>query len=217
MLRSLAPRREDVDASALVEQDGLPSTSPRAILAAVPLPEKPSPAALLNARHEVVGFVGREALLDELRGWCMGVGRVRARLIHAPGGMGKTRLAIELCRQMRGKGWRAGFVPKLLGVDRFATLVEGEQPARAVLDDAESRERLGDLMELAAAQRGKWSKKRLRLILLARNADGWLTDLLRSDGPVKDLLSEEPTAGERRRGPSGRVPRGGEGVRQGRI
>jgi hypothetical protein len=159
-----------------------------------PLPVKRGPAALLNARHEVVGFVGREALLDELRGWCEAEEHVRARLLHAPGGMGKTRLAIELCKQMRERGWRAGFVPKALGVDRFAELIESEQPVLAAIDYAESRAQLRDLMELTAAQRGKRSNKRLRLILLARNADNWWTDLLSSDGPVKDLLSEESTA-----------------------
>jgi nucleoside phosphorylase len=39
-------------------------------------PEKAGPAALLNARHEVVDFVGREELLGELREWCDGDGRV---------------------------------------------------------------------------------------------------------------------------------------------
>ncbi len=158
-----------------------------------PLPEKHGPAALLNARHEVVGFVGREKLLGELQGWCERDGRVEARLIHAAGGMGKTRLAMELCKRMRAAGWRAGFVPKELGVDRFAALVESEEPVLAVIDYAESRGQLRELLEVAAARRGEEKgKKKLRVLLLARNADDWWADLRRSDGLVKDLLSDDP-------------------------
>jgi tetratricopeptide (TPR) repeat protein len=107
--------------------------------------------------------------------------------------MGKTRLAIELCKRMRAAGWRVGFMPKVLGVDRFAELVQSEEPVVAVIDYAESRGQIRELLEVAAARRGEEkSKKKLRLLLLARNADEWWTDLLRSDGAVKDLLCDDP-------------------------
>ena len=157
-----------------------------------PLPPKAGPAALLNARHAVVDFVGREALLGALQGWCEEEGRVAARLIHAAGGMGKTRVAIELCRQMREAGWRVGFVGKSMGVDRFGLLVQSDEPVVAVIDYAESRGQLRELLEVAAARRGEKGKRKLRLVLLARNADEWWGDLRRSEGGVSDLLSEEP-------------------------
>src|SRR5262249_46309409 len=53
------------------------------------LPKLAGPAALLNARHQVVPFHGRKDVLDELRRWCEGDKGVHARLIHAAGGMGK--------------------------------------------------------------------------------------------------------------------------------
>src|SRR5207245_1270118 len=56
-----------------------------------PLPPKHGPAALLNARHEVVGFVGRDRLLEDLRGWWEGEGRVAGRLMQGGGGMGRGR------------------------------------------------------------------------------------------------------------------------------
>jgi CHAT domain len=37
-----------------------------------PLPRKAGAAALLNARHEVVPFHGREDVLEQMRGWCEG-------------------------------------------------------------------------------------------------------------------------------------------------
>ena len=108
--------------------------------------------------------------------------------------MGKTRLAIELCKRMRGAGWRVGFVPKSLGVDRLVTLLQSDEPVLAVIDYAESRGQLRELLEEAAARRGEKGTKKLRVVLLARNADEWWADLRRSDGAVKDLLSDDPVA-----------------------
>lgn len=149
-----------------------------------PLPKKHGPAALLNARHEVVGFHGRAELLEEMRRWCEGSDDVRVRLIHADGGMGKTRLAIELCKQMREIGWRAGF----LGSDRVAELMESDRPVLAVIDYAESRQELREMLNVAVTRRGT---KPLRILLLARNADEWWADLMRADGAVKDRLCDD--------------------------
>ncbi len=149
------------------------------------LPRLAGPAALLNARHQVVPFHGREGVLDGLRRWCEREGGTRARLIHAAGGMGKTRLAIELCKQMREARWRAGFLREGAGL---AELLESHRPVLAVLDYAESRPDLREVLEGVAGRRGK---KAVRVVLLARNAGEWWTDVLRSDAAVKDMLSEE--------------------------
>ncbi|MFT3766211.1 MAG: hypothetical protein QM820_11965 [Minicystis sp.] len=118
-----------------------------------PLPKRHGPAALLNARHEVVPFHGREDVLEEMRAWCESGDGVRVRLIHAAGGMGKTRLAIELCRQMREeRGWRAGFLAE--GA-RISELMESERPVLAVIDYAESRTGLGEMLKRVAGRRGK--------------------------------------------------------------
>jgi nucleoside phosphorylase len=149
----------------------------------MPLPKKHGPAALLNARHEVVGFHGREDLLGELRAWCEG-GEGSVRLIHAAGGMGKTRLAIELCRQMRARGWRAGFLQDGKRVD---ALMESGRPVLAVVDYAESRQDLRDMLRHVAARR---LVRPPRFLLLARNAEQWWSHLLQRDGNVGDLLWE---------------------------
>src|ERR1019366_4449886 len=69
-----------------------------------------SRARLLDPRREVVGFVGRERELAALAAWCQDDQAGRLRLLTGPGGVGKTRLAIELADRMRGGGWRAGGV-----------------------------------------------------------------------------------------------------------
>jgi hypothetical protein len=143
----------------------------------------------LNARHQVVPFHGRDDLLEYMRRWCEGDGNVRARLIHAAGGMGKTRLAIELCRQMREKGWRAGF---LVESNKLDELMQSDRPVLAVIDYAESRPELREMLKRVA---GRSRNKPLRVLLLARNADEWWSYLLSSEGAVEDMLSDEEPLG----------------------
>jgi hypothetical protein len=157
------------------------------------LPKHPSPAALLNARHEIVRFHGRADVLEELRGWCEADGVAAARLIYGPGGMGKTRLLIELCRQMREKEWRAGFVPKRLDPARFAELVASERPTLVVIDYAESRPSLRELLAPVLRRRNAGGGGRMRVVLLSRTNGDWWEAALRSE--VADLLrDEEPRA-----------------------
>lgn len=64
------------------------------------------PSLLLNAQHEQVEFVGRAALLDQLRQW-RDAPRPAASvlLLHGPGGQGKSRLAARFARAAEGAGW----------------------------------------------------------------------------------------------------------------
>jgi hypothetical protein len=103
--------------------------------------------------------------------------------------MGKTRLAIELCKRMRARGWRAGFLGE--GVD-VGEILEGTKPALVAIDYAESKQDLGAMLKRVAQRPANGT---LRVLLLARNADEWWADLLRKDGAVEDLLrQEEPRA-----------------------
>jgi tetratricopeptide (TPR) repeat protein len=144
-----------------------------------------TPAGLLAAHHEVVPFLGRTAELEALHLWCEREGGVRALLLHAPGGMGKTRLTIELCKRMRERGWQAGFV---VDGERLGELLESEQPVLAVIDPAE---RHAGLRHMLTAVAGRQCRKPLRLLLLARTAGEWWAELLRREGSVGELLGEE--------------------------
>lgn len=158
-----------------------------------PLPRLAGPAALLNARYETVPFHGRDQLLRELHGWCNAEGLALVRLIHGAGGMGKTRLLIELCKRLRDERWRAGFVPKDLAPPRFAELLACERPTCAVIDYAESRPQLVELLGAVARRRAEGSRGRLRVILLSRTRGDWWDAVLRSD--VADVVrDEEPIA-----------------------
>jgi hypothetical protein len=63
------------------------------------------PSRLLNARHRVVGFTGRQEELEDLRRWRDSAARVSVRWMHGPGGQGKTRLADEAAEQAVAAGW----------------------------------------------------------------------------------------------------------------
>ena len=54
------------------------------------------PSLLLRPERAVVGFTGRDAELVELRAWCE-MDRARSvRLLAGAGGVGKTRLALQI-------------------------------------------------------------------------------------------------------------------------
>ncbi|WP_214324323.1 trypsin-like peptidase domain-containing protein [Nonomuraea sediminis] len=64
---------------------------------------------LIQARHGRVAFVGRERELHDLVAWCAGSGLFSAATVSGAGGAGKTRLGAQLCVEMAGRGWSAGF------------------------------------------------------------------------------------------------------------
>jgi tetratricopeptide (TPR) repeat protein/nucleoside phosphorylase len=189
----LAFLREQLDVEVIPSVDDLlvPGTDP--------LPKDPPPSALLNARYEVVPFheQGRESILAELDRWSEGGSPVAARLIHAEGGAGKTRLAIEWIRRRRAQGWAAGFLGKEVPEDWFERLWALGRPVLAVLDYAESRSGLQAALQRVlryAQQEGSGTLRRVRLLLLARNAGDWWQSLRQFDEALGAWLSERPYA-----------------------
>ncbi|WP_405087774.1 tetratricopeptide repeat protein [Microbispora sp. NBC_01389] len=65
------------------------------------------PSRMLNARFQIVDFIGRHRELDELTRWRDQSGSaVGVRWLHGPGGQGKTRLAAELAQRSAAVGWK---------------------------------------------------------------------------------------------------------------
>jgi hypothetical protein len=60
------------------------------------------PAAFLLADQKVVDFTGREVELGVLRSWCASTEARSVRIIVGAGGVGKTRLALQVV-----SGWQA--------------------------------------------------------------------------------------------------------------
>lgn len=146
-------------------------------------PEWSGPAALLRAEFEIVPFHGetRNAELCSLLDWCQEPSPTGVKLLHGPGGIGKTRLARELCNQLRtGRNpWHAGFVD-IRRYDRaenpWTCFPPEPYPILVVIDYAGDREKEELLASLLANIRSAGAAK-VRLLLLDRD-DLWLGRLM---------------------------------------
>lgn len=84
------------------------------------LPPGHLPSALLRAEYEVVPFAYRGAELDQLHDWANSQLLVSTLLVTGPGGQGKTRLARQLCAELREQGWVTGIVASRAPPSRYS-------------------------------------------------------------------------------------------------
>ncbi|GGN76492.1 hypothetical protein GCM10010112_48680 [Actinoplanes lobatus] len=132
------------------------------------------PSRLLLARHQVVPFTGRTRTLDELGTWITGPDPVAARLIHAAGGQGKTRLAAEVTKQCATSGWT------VWAVTHTATPVPGSRvdlPSGALLAVVDYADRwpVSALQALLTQLRQLHARAgtTVRVLLLSRSSGYW--------------------------------------------
>jgi len=135
------------------------------------LPEGASDAQRLLAGYGVVPFLGRAAEIRSLRDWCTRPDRFGVAVMTGDQGAGKTRLAAELCKELGGAGWSAGFMD-LKAVDTFlekSGSFELVWPMLLVIDESRSlNDRVMALIDqMCRRRRGA----RLRLLLLDRAPD----------------------------------------------
>jgi hypothetical protein len=147
-----------------------------------------SPGALLRADvYDGVPFHGRGLELKELHDWCKSPVPVSVRLVTGAGGIGKTRLMIELCQQLQQSYWAAGFASGdsvELFRERGRTLV--------VLDYADAT--LDATRRVLAEAWRRRDRGPIRVALLARRADDWWDLLAATGGGVSELLTGSATA-----------------------
>ncbi|WP_189213721.1 hypothetical protein [Actinokineospora fastidiosa] len=165
-----------------------------------------SPVSLLSADVEAVPFYGRSELVTELLYWCANDQAFDVRLVTAPGGHGKTRLARRLVTVARERGWHTGFLRDRVDAAELSVLGALTEPLLLVIDYAEDRgEQLTVLLDELRAVTARPSPPKIRLLLLARSAGEWWTRLLEQDplapievsSPVR-LPGLDPTAAARR-------------------
>ncbi|MFE9706165.1 tetratricopeptide repeat protein [Streptomyces sp. NPDC005930] len=149
-----------------------------------------SPVALLRARRRVAPFRGRTAVLGDLRAFCEDAG-FGARLLHGPGGQGKTRLAQHLADVLTAEGWTTLWLRADADGGSLAALAAAAVPLLIVVDYAETRTaQVTALLEAAARSRGG---KPFKLILLARTAGDWWQTLLTATPVAEELLDGAAT------------------------
>lgn len=119
------------------------------------------------ARNGVVEFIDRGGWLDGLETWCVDPSeRIATAVIDGAGGMGKTRLALELCRRMGQRGWIAGLYQP--HADGLNALAREPMPRLVVLDYAESnRDSVKRLLEVFS-QRLPSRTDPVRLVFVVR-------------------------------------------------
>jgi tetratricopeptide (TPR) repeat protein len=140
---------------------------------------------LLVAYSRRIAMAGRQSDFARAKAWLVAPPVIGLQVLTGAGGRGKTRFALELCRERRSAGWFAGFVT----ADELLRFVTNEQIARwgwgrptlVVIDYAAGKaEQLRALLR-ALASHPVWGaapekRHRLRLLLLERSAargQGW--------------------------------------------
>ncbi len=164
-----------------------------------------SHVSLLLARYALVPFLELKNERQDFVDWCLGHGGqqsekdVCGRVLYGPGGLGKTRLMMEICHQLSDEGWLTGFLERnLIGTGYEVTerklrrLIEDNKntrPLLLVVDYAESR--ASDVVWLCERliKRRDTGGARARLVLLSR----WAGDALSaSEGQWWRRLYSEP-------------------------
>ncbi|MEI5098203.1 hypothetical protein RB200_05535 [Streptomyces sp. PmtG] len=138
-------------------------------------PDSYSRAQLLRPSLCLVPFGGRDAEHDRLAAWCAQPDPFSLALVTGPGGVGKSRLAVELARTMDDRGWVTGMVPRpaqlaapMAWIGPLTDALEAlDEPALLVVDYGEDHPALVALTTAldAAAQR---TRRAIRLLVLAR-------------------------------------------------
>ncbi|SFK29029.1 tetratricopeptide repeat protein, partial [Falsiroseomonas stagni] len=165
------------------------------------------PTAMIVADYGLIPFDDSRGLLgtledrgeETLLGWILDGGDVRVRLIHAAGGQGKTRLALEAIARLNaaGLGWQAGLLGHgqlaaalAPGADRLAALLarRGAGGIFIAIDYAETRQ--DQLQALAAVLEEAPEGGPIRVLLLART-DAWWRGFLQGIDTATRLPFEE--------------------------
>lgn len=153
----------------------------------------PAPSFLLDARYETVPFFGRKKELGAFEEWLDADEPFSVWTVAGAGGLGKTRLMLEIATRARGKGWRAGFLKR--DVERrdveagAEALAGGPQNVLAVVDYAEDRP------GLAATLMVRWWRDggpKHRLVLVTRNVDdvtNAIERLCRDDEAFREVVA----------------------------
>jgi hypothetical protein len=144
------------------------------------------PGAWLRPDRAVVEFTGRHKELAELEGWLASDQAHSVRVVVGAGGVGKTRLALNMAARWATSGeWRLvadGEEGNAISAARQVT----SAPLLLVVDYAETRAGLEVLLRAALADRGP-----LRILLLARSLGEWWDRLVeKSASAVGRLLTE---------------------------
>lgn len=152
-----------------------------------------SSSQLLRAEEAVVPFdEKRLPFLNEVLEWAKKEDfSIALQLLVGPGGVGKTRLGIEVCSRLNKIGWISGFLSGECDIPNVSNLVSSivnsNSSCLIVLDYAETRQAV--LLAILRALQTSNLTGNVRILLLARDGGEWW-DLLPSKDPICEPLLE---------------------------
>lgn len=157
-----------------------------------------SDSQLLRAEEAVISFdPKRDPFLESQISWVESNYPIAVRLLTGAGGVGKTRLALELCLRLKAQGWHAGFLLSECEVNNCEKLVSqiiaSERPCCVVIDYAETRQSV--LLATMKALLKIQISKPVRILLLARDGGEWWAALSAKDASCEALLEGDATSG----------------------
>lgn len=160
-----------------------------------------SDSQLLRAEEASVPFDShREAFLATQLAWAQdNEFSICVRLLVGAGGVGKTRLALELGRRLQAEGWRSGFLSgdcSIANAALVATEIKNAgQPSYVVIDYAETRQPIVLALLKALLPYKKQLEHPVRLLLLARDGGEWWAALPAKDAACESLLDGDESSG----------------------
>jgi hypothetical protein len=150
-----------------------------------------APAALLRAEYDIVPFHGRGSDISGLRKWVLNQHKYIAQLLTGNGGMGKTRLARELCLQLRSNSIRCGFI-NLQEIEQCFSYLKSctDEPMLLVIDYAETavEENVARILWILTNR----NLRLVRLLLLARRGGYWWRRLKLMCDSIGARINREP-------------------------
>ncbi|WP_158247498.1 MULTISPECIES: tetratricopeptide repeat protein [unclassified Pseudomonas] len=157
-----------------------------------------SDSQLLRAEEAIIPFdPKREPFLNSQLNWATSQFPIAVRLLIGAGGVGKTRLALELCLRLKVQGWDAGFLSSECEVNNCEKLIsqinDSGRPCCVVIDYAETRQvvLLAILRSLLKAK----TSSAVRILLLARDGGEWWAGLSAKDASCEALLEGDASSG----------------------
>lgn len=140
----------------------------------------PGPSELLRPEQAVVDFTGRVTELEDLRAWCEQDRPRSLRVLVGAGGVGKTRLALQIAAEWK----RAGGIWQMIAAGHEARALPAARAVTSgavllVLDYAETRSGIPELLRAALDDPGP-----IRILMLARSLGEWWDRLVEESAPA---------------------------------
>lgn len=148
--------------------------------------DRPDPADLLLAEYGVVPLLIGVTKLKNLMAWCLASPPMSVGVVSGFGGSGKTRIAMELCRELdNGYGWISG---ELLELDdtRIADISAIILPRLVIVDYAEAAQPAKIRTLLDSLRRSASDVAPVRVVLLVRLRPGTVNAAARTIGAVRE-------------------------------